>query len=87
MDLSYTIIPAATGGMVRLYREVERMYHVEVPNRLENGEEVMPHGHPPHSESEFVYATRSATVFHSIDHPLLLVERETNFSLTDICNK
>lgn len=40
MDLSYATISAAASGMVRLYREVERRYHVEVPKRLENGEEV-----------------------------------------------
>lgn len=42
MDLFYAIIPAAAGGMVKLYREVERRYYVEVPKRLENCEEVVP---------------------------------------------
>jgi len=31
--------------MVRLYREVERRYHVEVPKKLENVEQVLPQEH------------------------------------------
>lgn len=54
MDLFYATIPAAADIMVRLYREVERRYHVEAPKKLENGEEVVPQGHPPYFELEFI---------------------------------
>lgn len=50
MDLSYATIAVAAGGMVRLYREVERRRHVEVLKRLENGEEVVLQDHLPHHE-------------------------------------
>ena len=55
MDLSYVTIPTATGGMVRLYNEEESRYHVEVPKKLENGEQVVPQEHPPHLESEICH--------------------------------
>jgi len=54
MDLSYATIPTEASGMARLYREVERRYHLKVPKRLENGEEFVPQGNPPHFELEFV---------------------------------
>lgn len=46
LDISYATIPAAIGGMVRLYREVERRYHVENSKRLDNDVEIEPRGHP-----------------------------------------
>lgn len=40
MDLSYDTIPSAYGGMVKLYREFEKIYHVEdlrTPNNADSG--------------------------------------------------
>lgn len=38
MDLSYATIPTVAGGMVRLYMEVQRRYHVENLKRPDNEE-------------------------------------------------
>jgi len=69
IDLSYATIPAATGGMVRLYREAERRYHVEVPKRLGNDEKVVPQEHLPHFKSEFVQLVCHFFSFHRPSPP------------------
>lgn len=38
MNVSYAIIPATIGGVVISYRESKRSYHIEMPQRMENGE-------------------------------------------------
>ena len=55
MYLLYAIIPTTTSRMVLLYGEVGRRYHVEVPKKLENGEQIVPQEHPPHFESEICH--------------------------------
>lgn len=86
MDLSYAIIPTEASGIARLYRQVERRYHVEIPKKLENGEEFVPQGNPPHFELEFVQTLYHFFSFHCPSPPLsikrsrFLFDRDMKYS-------
>lgn len=62
MDLSYATIPAVVVGMARLYKEVERRYHVENPRRPDDDQEIEPQGHP--SEHNAVVTEFLQPIYH-----------------------